>query len=409
MNRKKILWVSHFLPFPPKGGAQIRSYNLVKELSRYHDVSFFCLVQEDLALNYFDSLDVAMDQANKIFGEMCKNVIFLPVRGKKSKKLNLIKSLFSLKSYSQCSLDIEKISSHLSDVLSRNEFDFVHLDTISLIMFRNLFKAEKITMNHHNIESLMMERRASEQKNWIIKIICKMDAMKIRRLEKISAEIACVHFVCSDLDGDRLRTMFPEVNAETIPNGIDCRSVINSRRVSNLSLLFIGGLDWYPNADAVKFLLNEIFPIVSTKLPNLSLDIVGKNPSSEIINLASKFSHVKLHGFVNDIAPFYETAWLYICPIRDGGGTKLKVLDAMANGVPLLAHPVAMEGIDAIPGEHYFSASTPQEFAELIWRLSNVPSCEIEEIGNKARELISSSYDYDQIGKTLSSIYLNQE
>lgn len=406
MSRKKILWVSHFLPFPPKGGAQIRSYNLIKELSHYHDVSLFCLVNEELSLNYFNSIESAIEQANKVFGEMCKNVYFLPSRGKKSKKLNLIKSLFSLKSYSQCCLDIESISQCITDILSRDKFDFVHLDTVSLIIFRDLFKSKKITMNHHNVESLMMERRASEQKNWIIKIVCKIDAMKIRRLEKISAEVACMHFVCSDLDGDRLRSMFSEVAVVTIPNGIDCKSVVTNRSVFSRSLLFIGGLDWYPNADAVKFLLDEIFPLVLAKLPDLSLDIVGKNPPIEIVNMAKKFSGVRLHGFVSDIVPFYQSAWLYICPIRDGGGTKLKVLDAMANGVPLLVHPVAIEGIDAVSGEHYFSASTPQEFTDLIVRLSKMPSSEIERVGEKARELIFSKYDYDQIGRMLSSIYL---
>lgn len=403
--RKKILWVSHFLPFPPKGGAQMRSFNLIKQLSQYHDVIFFCLVHEDVVLNYFDSLESAINASKSEFDKYCIDSLFVPMKGASSKKVAYIKSLFSGKSYSVSRLNIKLIGAKLKEFVDGKIFDSVHLDTVSLSLLTNIFDDQKIVLNHHNIESLMMYRRAQEKNNWLMKLVCYLDAWKIKNLERKACSVISTHIVCSDLDADRLVDLFPGVATATIPNGIDCSTVIRGRNSDRKSLLFIGGLDWYPNADAINFLLTQVWPKINERNPLLCLDIIGKNPSSLIKDLAGKYSNVKLHGFVNDIAPYYESAWLYVCPIKDGGGTKLKVLDAMANGVPLVAHPIAMEGIDAIPGQHYYQASTAQDFVNVIFDLYSKNSEAPEKIGANGKELIISKYDYKSIGKELANIY----
>jgi len=403
--RKKILWVSHFLPFPPKGGAQMRSFNLIKQLSQYHDVSIFCLVHEDVVINYFDSLDSAIIASRGEFDKFCVDSLFVPIKRNSSKKLAYIKSLFSGKSYSVSRLNIKFVGEKLKEFIEGKSFDSVHLDTVSLSLLSNIFDEQKIVLNHHNIESVMMYRRAQEKNNLLMKFVCYLDAWKIKNLERKACSVISTHIVCSDLDADRLADLFPGVTTTTIPNGIDCSTVIEKRNSDRKSLLFIGGLDWYPNADAINFLLTQVWPKVNERNPLLCLDIIGKNPSSGIKELAGKYSNVRLHGFVNDIAPYYESAWLYICPIKDGGGTKLKVLDAMANGVPLIAHPVAMEGIDAIPGEHYYQASTALDFVNTIFDLYSKSSEVSEKIGANGKELIISKYDYKSIGEKLANIY----
>src|SRR5690606_1296543 len=137
---------------------------------------------------------------------------------------------------------------------------------------------------------------------------------------------------------------------------------------------------------------------------SLKLNIIGKNPPADIRKLAVKYVNVHLHGFVDDIVPFYEGASLYICPIKDGGGTKLKVLDAMAHGLPLLAHPVAMEGIDAIDRQHYYQAERGEEFVKLIIDLFHGVE-DIELVGRRAKIKIYESYDYLAIGLKLCEIY----
>lgn len=409
MNRKKILWVSHFLPYPAKGGAQIRSFNLIKELARHHDVSLFCLVYEDVVMNYFESLDAAISISEKVFKELCIELTLVPIKRNKSKKMAFVKSLFSGESYSVSRLSVNFVKKELKKIIDQKKFDSVHLDTLSLCSLLDIFSGDRVVLNHHNIESLMMYRRAREQKNILMKLICYLDAWKIQKLEKYACATINAHIVCSDLDGARLEELYPAIKTITIPNGIDCSSVVNNRHPDGESLLFIGGLDWYPNTDAVRFLLNHVWPKISEKNKNLKLDIIGKNPPSDVRELASQFINVKLHGFVDDIEPYYERAWLYICPIKDGGGTKLKVLDALAHGVPLIAHPVAMEGIDAVSGVHYFQASAEQDFVDLIFDLHSKSPDFLHKVGLNGKDLIFSKYDYDCIGKNLAKIYDQNE
>jgi glycosyltransferase involved in cell wall biosynthesis len=397
-QRKTILWVSHFLPFPAKGGAQIRSFNLIKELSQYHDVSLFCLVYEDVVTNYFDSLEAAISASEYEFKKYCKDLILIPIKRNQSKKIAFIKSLLSTKSYSVSRLNVGFVKHKLKEFIGSKQFDAIHLDTLSLCSLIDMFPEKNVVLNHHNIESLMMYRRAQEQSNILMKAICYLDAWKISNLERSSCAAITTHIVCSDLDGVRFKDLYPSINTITIPNGIDCSSVMEKRNSDGKTLLFIGGLDWYPNADAISFLLSKVWPIINERNANLTLDIIGKNPSSAIKELDGQFNNVKLHGFVDDIAPYYEKAWLYVCPIRDGGGTKLKVLDALAHGVPLVAHPVAMEGIDAISGVHYFQASTAQDFVNLILDLNSKSPDVLHEVG-------FSKYDYSRIGTKLAKIY----
>lgn len=402
--RKKILWVSHFLPFPAKGGAQIRSFNLIKELSRYHDVSLFCLVYEDVVINYFDSLGTAVSSSESVFSEFCVDFALVPIKKNSTKKIAFLKSLFSGKSYSVSRLNVDFVRKELQNFIGDKKFDAVHFDTLSLCSLHDMFSEEQIVLNHHNIESLMMYRRAKEQNSILMKLVCYLDAWKIENLERYACKIISVHIVCSDLDGHRLKALYPSIDTITIPNGIDCSAVIDNRQPDGKSLLFIGGLDWYPNADAIRFLLTKIWPRINESNSSLNLDIIGKNPPSDIRDLANQYNNVRLHGFVDDIAPYYRKAWLYVCPIKDGGGTKLKVLDAMANGVPLVAHPIAMEGIEAEIDKHYLCATRPHDFVDVVLAAALNPEA-IEIIGAQAKHFIFDHYNYESIGLKLSNIY----
>lgn len=407
MERKKILWISHFLPFPVKSGAQMRSFNLMKQLASYHEVSLFCLVQEGVVKNYFSSIEEAIEKASPVFDSFCKNVTFIPIRSNnRYKKISdLLKSLVTLQSYAAVRLNNKEIYMALKKAVQELKPDVIHLDTVATGVYSSLLKEQEIVLNHHNIESEMMMRRAKESPNLILKAICYWDAFKIRLMENRVFPLVKSHLVCSDLDKDRFKKVFPTANVSVVPNGIDCSLPISNRVPVYGRLLFIGGLDWYPNADAMRFFLRDVWPKLIESFPDISLDIVGKCPPADLVAIAQQYKNVTLHGFVDDISLFYRSAWIYICPIMDGGGTKLKVLDAMANKTILIAHPVAMEGIDAVPGVHYISATYVQDFLGAIASISNMSNVQISAIEHASRELILQKYDYEKIGKALSCVY----
>lgn len=407
-ERKKILWVSHFLPYPPKGGAQMRSFNLIKQLSIYHDVYLYCVVDSSKLNSYFLNPADGICEAKKEFGAFCHEVIFcvLPKMSKAGKAISLIKSIFLNKSYSSCIIDREEISNFINSI-DINFFDCVHLDTISLTNFIDKFAGKNIYLNHHNIESDMMLRRYEKEDNWLKKMVFKQDAKKIKALEVGSSRHIFKHFVCSRLDEVRLNNIITGISTKVIENGINANaSVTNRISYNKSSALFIGGLDWYPNSDAVVFLLKEVLPLLKEQNINIHVDIVGKNPSKEIINYSAAYDCIKLHGFVNDISEFYDRCGFFICPIRDGGGTKLKILEAMANGIPILAHPIALEGIDATPGMHYLAATTPMEFVEQILAIKEMDDIYLQQISINAKTLVEAKYNYLEIGKRLSAAYL---
>lgn len=404
--RRKILWLSHFLPYPPKGGAQIRSFNLIKELSKYHDVYLFCVADKSKLKAYFTDVELGVCEAEYALrrATKCLEIQWLPQRSSIKKYFTLLHSLFSRKSYSVSllkGLDVEKLVTFSRLV----DFDYVHLDTVALTPFIDCLPPIKMHLNHHNIESEMMLRRSHNESSLFKRIVFKLDAFKIRRTELATAKHLHKHLVCSALDKNRLEKIIPGSEVYVIENGIDFDNENHTESGRRDGALFIGGLDWYPNADAVKFILAEVWPVVMKNDKNLILDVVGKNPTPEIRDLAARYKTVNLHGFVDDIKPFYRTKKLFICPIRDGGGTKLKILDAMANSIPILAHPVAFEGIDAVPNVHYFAASNAEEFAEQIRKISCLADEVLNEMTTRAFLLVRERYDYLSIGRRLADLY----
>ncbi|WP_082191576.1 glycosyltransferase [Cellvibrio sp. pealriver] len=386
----------------------MRSFNLMKQLAIYHDVNVVCVVQESVVKNYFPSLEEAIEKATPAFLSFCQSVSFVSIRSQRryEKKANLIKSLFSTKSYAASRLENKVTRDAIKKAVMNVKPDVIHLDTVAAGVYLPLFEDIDLVLNHHNIESEMMLRRAREASNFLLKTICYLDGFKIRMLEKKLFSKVKNHLVCSDLDKMRFLSLFQGANIFVVPNGIDCTLPSIDRSPVHGKLLFIGGLDWYPNSDAMRFFLKSVWPDLNKIMPEVTLDIVGKCPPSDLIEIASAYTNVKLHGFVDDISGFYKEAWIYICPIMDGGGTKLKVLDAMANGVLLVAHPIAMEGIDAVPDEHFKLADSAHEFVAAISAIKNTTANQIKSIEHAAKTLIQEKYDYEKIGKVLSSAYL---
>jgi glycosyltransferase involved in cell wall biosynthesis len=251
----------------------------------------------------------------------------------------------------------------------------------------------------------MMLRRSRNEKNILKKIYFYQEGLRLRSYEKKSLKKFRHHIVCSDIDKKRLLDLDDELQISVIPNGVELPNFPPTRKPSDKpSLLFVGGLNWYPNRDAIHYFLKEIWPMIKAKFPNMTINIVGKSPSTFMLNFNSKDSSVKLHGFVDNIKPFYQSATAYVCPIRDGGGTKLKIVDALANKVPLVSTSVACEGIEVKNGRDVLFADSPSMFTQQIEKIlfDSEKSLSLAENGYK---LVRSKYDFVSIGEKLSSLY----
>jgi glycosyltransferase involved in cell wall biosynthesis len=403
----KILWLSHFVPYPPKGGNLQRSYNLIKELSKQNEVTLLTFNQSKII-----PTQKLLDEAILHLGNFCKIEPIFEIPSEKSflgKITLLLRGMLPWRTYTISWLESENFQSYLYELIEKYKFDVIHCDTISLVPCVKKIKNVKIVLNHHNIESLMMLRRAENEKNILKKFYFWQEGKKLARYERKVCGDFDLNITCSELDSDRLVSHTKISKCETIPNGVDL-DYFNPVDIPQKprSLIFVGGLSWYPNLDAMTFFLKQVWPLLHKEVEDVSLTIIGRSPPDWMIEMQAIYPSLKVMGFVDDIRSLLSESYLYVCPIKDGGGTKLKVLDALAMKKALVADPIACEGIDVKNGESVMFASTPREYIEAIKSL--IANQELKEsIEREGRRLIEKNYSFASIGARLSLLYKNLE
>lgn len=403
----KCLWIAHAIPYPPKAGFLLRSYNLLRELSRSHTVDLTAFIQERWITRLFPNFDLGIEECRHALGEFCRTVTFLPIdtlRLPLGKPVTALRALLAGSSYTTTWLASKHAYEVIARQLDESAYDLVHFDTIGLVHYRPLVNSIPTTLNHHNIESHMMFRRADNAENIMARAYFRHEARALRNAERRTASQFVTHITCSDLDAVRLREFAPGVNVRTIPNGVDCEYFTPQGIPARpKSIVFVGTMDWYPNVDAMVFFLSEIWPALKTREPGATLDVAGSNPPPNLIRLAHSLEDVTIHGYISDVRPLIDSAELVICPIRDGGGTKLKILDAFAMCKCVVAHPIACEGIDITPGQNVVFARTPTEFIDSILSLF-ADSNRRDAIGRAARALVERQYSFSIIGSRFRSL-----
>jgi len=404
----KILWLSHLIPYPPKGGVLQRSYYLLKELSSHNEVDLLAFNQKALIGPLFKSVGVGVEEAYSSLSLLCRHLSFFDIPCESSPwgpSILAIKSLFS-EPYNINWLKSDTFATSLIDTLLKGHYELVHFDTISLIPYFHLIPSNISTsLDHHNIESHMLLRRARNESNPFKRFYFWQEGVRLQRYEQKYCPLFSMNITCSDIDTDRLLMLAPLSTVRTIPNGVD----LDYFKPQGISvqpdrLIFVGTMNWYPNIDAVFYIAEKLWPTLKQKHPNLVCDIVGSNPPVSIRELSNRLTDFNVRGFVDDVRPFIESATVYICPIRDGGGTKLKILDAMAMSKAVVAHPVACEGINVRHDHNVMLAENESTFIQYVDQLL----CSSEKrvaLGIEARKLMEESYGYTAIGKQLSDTY----
>lgn len=404
----KVLWLSHLVPYPPKGGALQRSYHLLREAAKYHEVYLLAFVQNALLRNCFANLDEGREIAHAKLTQFCAEVRFVPIPCEQrwlGKNRLLIKSLFTFDPYSINWLKSNEMRQELEHIVARVPFDVVHFDTISLAPYMLCLLPLRKVLTHHNIESHMMLHRAEKERNWLKKLYLYQEGWKLQSYEKDVCPRFDVNITCSELDTKRLSEITSPPQTIEIPNGVDLDYFRpNDQTTVRNTLIFAGRLDAYPNRKAVLYIAERLWPLLKQAIPDIVIDVIGANPPKEIVQLARTDPNFHVHGFVDDVRPYLQRAAVYLCPITDGGGTKLKILDALAMEKAIVADPVACEGIDVADGTSVLFASTPKDYIANVKLLLTNKDKRVE-IGKAGRLLATRKYSYATIGKELAKIF----
>ncbi len=398
-----ILWISHNVPYPPKTGVLQRNFNLLKETSRIGNIYLIAFYQKDILPIQYD-----MVEARKELEKICSYVeIFqIPTDTYKLKWYGLVlRSIFTADPYSVNWLKSRQMRLKIQQLVTRIKFDVVHFDTIGLAEYRNDVGVVPKILNHHNIESKLMERRSFIEKNILKKMYFKIEARKLKRYEMDHCNKFDFNVTVSDLDKALLCGVVPGCRIDVIPNGVDTDYFCpGNGAFIKRNLIFVGGMNWYPNRDAVIYLRNEIWPLLKKEILDVSLTVVGARPPKELLDLRKSDDKVRVTGFVDDVRPYLRSAEVYICPIRDGGGTRLKILDALAMGKAIVSTTIGCEGIDVEHGKNVLIADTPVEFTAQVKRVIEDPQLR-EMLGREGRRLVEAKYSWKVIGKALGHIY----
>lgn len=398
-----LLWISQNIPYPPKTGVLQRNYNLLREASRLADIYLLAVFKRDILPGEYD-----LEEAKRELGKLCRHIeiVHLPIESSRAALYGMaLASLFTRDPLSVNWVKSAGMRRQLRQMMHDVKFDLVHFDTISLAAYRDEVGATPKILNHHNIESHLLKRRTLFEKNPLKRLYYALEGNKLERYERAACAEFNTNFTVSELDKQRLLELVPDAHADVMANGVDVDYFNpNGAAVVPGNLLMASGMNWFPNRDAVLYMCNDIWPLLTQRMPELSWTVVGASPPQELLDLAARDPRVTVTGFVDDVRPYLAQAEIYLCPMRDGGGTRVKILDALAMGKAIVSTTMACEGIEVTPGKNVLFADTPLAFVEQIQRL-RADAALRQSLGHEARKFVMDCYSWPVIGKNLSAVY----
>jgi glycosyltransferase involved in cell wall biosynthesis len=399
--RLKVLWLSHFVPYPPKGGAFQRSYNLIRGAGAEHEVHLLALQHKTGS----HPAEYAREAANEL-GRHCASVEIVDgtsaTRGA-GLALRGMKLLAGVPLTVSVS-DVAEFRARLRALLAREKFDLVHLDTIGLGCYLDELGSTPAVMAHHGAEAFMMLRRVAREPSLLRKLVFWIEGRLLRRYESRTCARVARNFTCSSLDSELMGRHAPAARFTVVPNGVDIDYFHAMAPAATRSVLFAGRLDQYSNRDAIRWFAHQVWPRVRGRFPDATLDIIGSNPPADLSELAARDATVRVHGFVPDIRPYFANAAVAICPIRDGGGTRVKILDNLAMARPIVSTSIGIEGIDAVGERDLLIADSAEAFEKQIARIFEDAGLRAR-LCTQARRLAETRYAWSGIVATMLAAY----
>jgi glycosyltransferase involved in cell wall biosynthesis len=304
--------------------------------------------------------------------------------------------------------DSDEMGALLRSLLEREQFDLVHLESIHMAGYVPLIESGSkapLVFDWHNIESEAMSRYAAGAPTPVHSIYARLTANRLFRMEQHLLGKAKGHIVCSVREADQLIERFPRASVAVVENGADTRANTrpNTAFQNRDALLFVGSMNYKPNIDAVTHFAREIWPLVRRRFPAWRFVIVGSDPAPSVSALSAQ-PGIEVTGSVEDVTEYYGRSLAAVVPLRMGGGTRLKILEAMAAGTPVVSTALGAEGIDLTPDRDIMLVNKPAEWVDALSALASSPErwCKLSCAG---RDLVARRYDWDTIGEKLFETY----
>ena len=393
----RVLILSPFIPLPATEGGRIRVINLLKYLSPTCHITLLAPKtfnstsrDEQIIRDMGVDLVVAGDMPHLSIGSIRAVACGYPIPLAK----------YRLKTFAE----------RLRRLIEEKKFDVVQFEMLHAGQYLPVLRRSSLNRDtssiliQHNIDSIVWTRLCRNASSPLRKLGAFIQSLEFRRLERRLCPMFDLCVCMSEQDAERLGRIAPDVRIEIVPNGVDLEYFRpREDEVRWNRIVYVGSMDWYPNEDAVLYFHEHIWPIIRGEIPEAEFYVVGQYPSPRVKALDS-MNGVYVTGLVDDIRPYVASAAVFIVPLRIGGGTRLKILEALAMGKAVISSSIGCEGLDLTDGEDLIIADGPEEFAGWVIRLMR-DEAERERLARSGRRKVVDHFGWDRMAEEMLRIY----
>ena len=403
-SRPHILFLCHCLPYPPEAGATSRTFNILKELQKEFDISLVAFSRS----NHQRGIQERENSCRALEQLVSQVYAAVPVASEHSMLRRIwdhVRSLATSRPYTFYEYWRREFQTQLRTAISRRKPDLIHIDSLDLHRWVRDLPQVPITCTHHDIDSELLRRRAAKEKSFVVRSYIDYQARLIEQVEREFCPKFNGNLVMSTVDAMKLETVAPGTHTIIVPNGVDTHYFSPTTDPSPVPgrVIFVGPTVTFANRDAVEYLLRNIWPRIHARDRSAGMHLIGRCSDSDQIRYSSN-PGVSSLGQVSDIRPHLAQACCCVVPIRIGGGTRMKILDAWAMGKPVVSTSIGCEGLDAVEEENILIRDTPEGFAEAVLALLSDPELRAE-LGRGGRKMVEEKYSWTVIGHGLRAYY----
>jgi sugar transferase (PEP-CTERM/EpsH1 system associated) len=390
-ERLRVLVMSPFFPYPPVFGFLVRTFNLTRMLARRHDVTVLTYIRSDQQRH--------VPEAGQ---ELNLEVVNHDPRVGLAKRVSQLGTLFSARPFDVYVVASKQMQSAIDRICAQETFDLIQVESCTMAQFR-FPEGIPIVVDEHNIESELRRRLMTGERSAIRRLYSRLELRRFCAFEHDVWRRADGCVLTSEREVDQVARAAPQVRISVVPNGVDLeRFAPSDAPVDANVVVFNGTFDYRPNVDGAEFLVDQVWPRVLDRRPGLRLQLVGRMPESARGRLTR--AGVEILGEVDHVQPYLERAAVVAVPIRMGGGTRLKVVEALAMGKAIVSTSIGCEGIAVRNDVHLTISDDPDEFATRILELLEDPTRR-EQLGLAGRALIEARYSWDAACEGLDALY----
>ncbi len=392
----KILFISQRFVLPMDTGGKIRTGKILEKLSRQHEITMISNVEsprDDVYLEQIDSL--------------CKRFVAVPWREVRRGSLfffiRLFFQMFSLYPVSALNTDSRAMREAVEREIQENDYDVVLCDFVQCALLLKNVSHPHMVLWQHNVESEIARRHVEQASNSVARLFWWLQWRKMFHYERRECRRFDTVIAVSEHDAAEFSRLYGVNQTVAIPTGVDIDYYRQAEPVVGPphSLAFCGSMDWLPNEDGMVYFLEEVLPLIDNAMPGVEVVVIGRRPSKKLEAMAARNPRIRLTGWVEDTRPYLNDASAVIVPLRIGGGTRMKIFEAMAMGKAVVSTSIGAEGLPVEHEREILFADSPETIAEACIRLLEDAEFTAA-LGQRAHDYVVANFGWQRVAKVFS-------